>query len=552
MSITSRLKKSRNNWKNQAKDRGKQVRYKNAQLKRVKQERAEYKSKLKDVTQKLEEEREKRQKEQKEILPVKKEILIFISLRLFLTGHIGFRAISRVLGILQSFLGIIKPPCPQTIINWVIRYSLAKIWNYNPVPSICLANNKFVNGAIWIIDTSIALGSGKILAVLELKIDHYNNHDGAPALEDVNCVAVSVAESWTGKSIANFLKEVIGITGKPAAFLKDGGLDLMKAVRLLNEEGFSSFSIDDISHVIANLLKHEYSKHPSYDIFLSTCGQASKKLKQTVLAFLAPPKISTKARFMNIHRLIEWAEMVLQHSPAGRVSDDSPIAKLRIALGSLPECKGFIERFLRDAKPLLQCQEILKRNGLHWDTYQVCKELLKNIPENSRVRIGFVLWMEKQLITSELLGTGKIGLPISSDILEALFGLIKTHAAPILKDANRIALRLPALCGKLTESAAQKVMDISVKQQQEIEKKLMSLIKLRRAILPNPGSLTENFSTENYSNLSLTPVPKSEQNKDNIIEITEGYEKLNVPEKKGGKQCKSINDTFDEYYAEAI
>jgi len=33
------------------------------------------------------------------------------------------------------------------------------------------------------------------------------------------------------------LKQVIAVTGQPCAYLKDGGADLAKAVRLLNEEG---------------------------------------------------------------------------------------------------------------------------------------------------------------------------------------------------------------------------------------------------------------------------------------------------------------------------
>ena len=197
-------------------------------------------------------------------------------------------------GILQTCLGITKVPSHQTIINWVTRYSLSKIWNYKGLPCVSFGRNKLANGAIWMIDTSIALGAGKILAVLELRIDHYKNSHSAPTLEDINCVAISVAKSWTGESIANFLQEVISVTGKPAAYLKDGGLDLAKGVRLLNERGFSSFSIDDVSHVVANLLKHEYSKHPSYDGFISACGQASKSLSKQRLDSLLLQKIQQK------------------------------------------------------------------------------------------------------------------------------------------------------------------------------------------------------------------------------------------------------------------
>jgi hypothetical protein len=45
-------------------------------------------------------------------------------------------------------------------------------------------------------------------------------------------------------------------------------------------------------------------------------------------------------------------------------------------------------------------------------------------------------------------------LPISSDPIELLFGLAKQHGVGLLKDANRMALRMPALCGLPTEQEA--------------------------------------------------------------------------------------------------
>src|SRR5256885_11628875 len=58
------------------------------------------------------------------------------------------------------------------------------------------------------------------------------------------------------------------------------------------------------------------SLHDSLPIsFISACGQVSKHLKQSALACLAPPKTSTQARFMNLHRLVKWADQLLQHAP---------------------------------------------------------------------------------------------------------------------------------------------------------------------------------------------------------------------------------------------
>jgi hypothetical protein len=69
------------------------------------------------------------------------------------------------------------------------------------------------------IDTSIALGAGKILVVLALDAHHHQFVKAAPGFQDVHCLAVSVATSWTGETIANFLKRLITVTGRPAAYL---------------------------------------------------------------------------------------------------------------------------------------------------------------------------------------------------------------------------------------------------------------------------------------------------------------------------------------------
>jgi hypothetical protein len=55
------------------------------------------------------------------------------------------------------------------------------------------------------VDASIGLGAGKILAVLAVKADHYSVKGSAPSLKDVHCIAVGVAASWTGEAIAEFL-----------------------------------------------------------------------------------------------------------------------------------------------------------------------------------------------------------------------------------------------------------------------------------------------------------------------------------------------------------
>jgi hypothetical protein len=167
------------------------------------------------------------------------------------------------------------------------------------------------------IDICIGLGTGKMLAVLACEAHHHQLTPGALALDRVHCIGVGVAASWTGETIAELLKRLIAQIGRPAAYLKDGGSELHKAVAFLGEQGLSSPCLDDISHAVAGMLKRVYQDHPSFATFLSACGRVSGKLKHTMLACLAPPKVRTKARFMNVHRLFTWADRVLKLSPPG-------------------------------------------------------------------------------------------------------------------------------------------------------------------------------------------------------------------------------------------
>ncbi|MDM8538318.1 hypothetical protein QUF70_16305 [Desulfobacterales bacterium HSG17] len=352
MSSKYKLKNSRDDWKEKAKTRGEELRYQCKEKSRIKQERNMYKVQVRELKKQLEKEH------QKNNLPVpdKKE-LVYISLVLFLVARISFCAVSKVLGVLSSYLGIPKVPCIQTIINWVTRLSIARMQNpaYLKCPSI--DKSGFTNGFLWIIDISIGLGSGKILTIMAINPKHHILNDGAPKLQNVHCVAAGVAESWTGEAIADFLQKIIAVTGRPIGYLKDGGKDLAKGVRLLVERGLPAVSINDISHIIANLFKHEYEKHPMYDKFISTCGKISSNLKQTVLACLAPPKVTTKARFMNLQRLIIWADKLLKLSPRGRAAKNSVLSKLRAGMDEIPTCRGLIKRFLRDARIMSKCQK---------------------------------------------------------------------------------------------------------------------------------------------------------------------------------------------------
>jgi hypothetical protein len=519
MSQLSKMKHSREQWKDKAKQRGKGERYERREKARIKTERDQLTQALK-----ASEARVRELAAQLNGLATRPKVdVVHFALQLFLEARISFRAVSRVLVLLARALGIQKAPGPQTIINWVIRLTIVRIDAARTVRGVPLEQAPFTNGLIWLIDISIGLGAGKILAVLALDAHHHRLVRGAPALRHVHCVGVAVADSWTGETIAELLKRLIAQMGRPAAYLKDGGSDLHKAAALLEDDGLGSPCLDDLSHAAAGMLKRTYQSHPAFERFVSACGRASGKLKHTLLACVAPPTVRTKARFMHVHRLVTGADRILQLSPPGGAKRGSMLAKLRGALDGLPECKALIKRFQGDAGALLACQEILKTRGLGMATVAQCATLIDAMP-TAAIRQEFRAYLGHQLGTATALGLAQVRVPISSDAIESLFGVGKRHGVGETPDVARIALRLPAFCGTPTREEAEQVLGVSGARQHEFTAALTSLTQQRRAVVSHPGYLESLRREPEAPHWELIPRPKKRAINEVTLDIKTIYE----------------------------
>jgi hypothetical protein len=123
MSQLSKVKHSRNQWQHKAKQRGDHNRYQRKQLARITAERDRATTALKAAQARL----RQLERQPQELVALPKVDVVFLALQLFFVARIGFRAVSRVLSLLAWALGIKKAPCPQTVINWVIRLSIVRI-----------------------------------------------------------------------------------------------------------------------------------------------------------------------------------------------------------------------------------------------------------------------------------------------------------------------------------------------------------------------------------------------------------------------------------------
>jgi hypothetical protein len=206
MSQQSKLRQSRSQWKQKAKERAEQNRYLRKELERLRKERDCAKQALKEV---------KKQQRQNAVQPATlKAQRVWLALTLFTGARISFRAVSRVLHVLAQRLGIGKAPCPQTVINWVMRLSIVRMQSVKLLQGVARHLMPFTNGLIWMIDTSITLGTGKLLSVLALDAHHYQLAGGAPGFQHMRCIAVSVSSAWSGECLADLLERVISVMGR--------------------------------------------------------------------------------------------------------------------------------------------------------------------------------------------------------------------------------------------------------------------------------------------------------------------------------------------------
>jgi hypothetical protein len=143
------------------------------------------------------------------------------------------------------------------------------------------------------------------------------------------------------------------------------------------------------------------------------------------------------------------------------------------------------------------------------------------------IRQGCRAYLPYQLETAKTLGLDQVGVPISSDTIESLFGVGKRHGVGETPDAARIALRLPALCGRPTREEAEQVLGVSVARQHAFTATLPSLTQQRREVLAHPERLESLGREPALPHVELIPSPKTHANNKVSIDLKKSYRNKN-------------------------
>ena len=371
---------------------------------------------------------------------------------LVLNSVVPFRSVPRILDLFNSETALELPWMPHftSVINWSLRVGLGLLRQVCPTCEPWIA----------IIDHSIDIGTKKALVVLRVKTQSLLQRGSAIQLQDCECIGLKVCETVNHETVCKDLEAIFAVAGVPEAIIKDCDYTLAKGVRHWSDKQEKPVPvIDDIGHCMANALKSQFEKTADYKSFTALLSHGAKCLRQTEFAFLTPPKLRTKGRFQSISKLGKWgAKMLDVFAVKGCAKKGSVLDKLRTVFPNFLQMKPFIEHFALSTKIVSDVMEILKNKGLNKVTYQQCYELSKTLPRNSKVKKRLQAWLKKHLKIQEELT--ELPLPVSSDIIESLFGNYKhiLERSP-QADMNRSVLLIPALCGSRKEAVIDQALN---------------------------------------------------------------------------------------------
>ena len=229
---------------------------------------------------------------------------MLLAIQLFLEAWCSFRGAARALTLFSKLTGL---PCPS--------YSTIRQWVYR-LGHYCLTQAPpFAGDWVMITDHTVEMGNQKCLATLGVGVERFKSGDYKLTHNDVRLLDLDVTVNPTGEQIADRFATVVERFGYPVQIVADNASDLKKGYKLLcssNPEESDPVYTYDITHLVAIKLKKELSDDLEWKSFTTAVTNTGKRLKQTDLQFLAPPKLRGKARFMNLDPLLKWSTKMLE------------------------------------------------------------------------------------------------------------------------------------------------------------------------------------------------------------------------------------------------
>lgn len=437
---------------------------------------------------------------------------------LVLSGPVSQRAAASVLRLFVEHLGWNgqRLPCANSGRLWIIRVGLYALTSPKPE----------ADDWLWMMDHTVQLGPWKCLVIVGIRLSHWRSLDRPLRHEDLELLNVTPMVTANGEAVAEQLKQTTSQTGLPVAVLSDEGAELKSGMSLFTEQLPEDTTVPedttavphlhDIKHKAAILLKKQLGASDQWEQFVKQLTRTRLKVSLTSLAFLNPPRLRNKARFMNLQDIVTWGIKVLrflEDRPAiAPEAGDQPKAldaeQLEAKLGWL---RGF-DNSLRQWAELLSVIEAAEKyvrvEGYHKRAKEELAERLRPLatqPSGQELMHDLLAFVQQE---SDKLGKDKRILG-HTEILESLLGKYKqTQARHSQGGMTASLLNIgAAVCSRTPEVIRQALSATPVSAVNEWVKESLgqTIASKRKHALGSQAVPTEQNRPENES-ASLAPI----------------------------------------------
>jgi hypothetical protein len=318
----------------------------------------------------------------------------------------------------------------------------------------------------WIVDHTLQMGEYKCLIIVGIRQSAWNAEDRVLSHEDVELIDLVPVKKSNGDVVYRQLKAAAAKTGAPRGIVSDRGSDLHSGVKRFRKTHRDTAWMYDVKHKTACLLKHALERDPSWPKFTAKAHHFKKQVAQTSLAALAPPQQRSKARYMNVDVLVEWAQRSLQLLDSRKAIKAAGLkrAQVEAKLGWLRKFSPQVRRWGEMMTVVGTTEHYVRHEGIH---RQAPEELAAALPKPrslgaKRLRkqlLEFVQEQSQQARDGErLLG--------SSEVLESIIGKFKNLAGERGEyGLTAMALSIGALVGKQAVGTVYTAMSATTTQQ---------------------------------------------------------------------------------------
>jgi hypothetical protein len=343
----------------------------------------------------------------------------------------------------------VKPASYYSVRLWLLRLGLHQL-NRAKVRA---------DDWMWIMDHTMQLGDQKCLIIVGIRQSCWNAENRVLSHEDVELIDLVPVTESNGKVVYRQLQAAAAKTGVPRAIVSDHGSDLHAGVKRFRRAHRTTAWLYDIKHKTACLLKHALKGDASWQAFVEKAHRFKQQVSLTSLAALAPPQQRSKARYMNLDVLTDWAReslLLLDHRQALRKAG-LKVRRVEEKLGWLRKFAPQVRRWSEMLSLIGMVEHYVRHEGIH---AKAAEELAAKLPRSATPAVQR---LRKQLLEFIAVqgqqASGDERLLGSSEVLESIIGRFKHLAGERGHHGlTGMVLSIGALVGKLGLTTVQAAM----------------------------------------------------------------------------------------------